>query len=222
MAAKCWPYWIFYIVNAHLQPILMIFVSKFMVHRALSDKTYLSLGLLSPLITELHTLEETRCLKNWCLSRQITFSTDAVDDSLGPSSNQGRPKPGTSAAQGCLLRPPKLYRTNPRMCHQHGHESWVGVYSIDGTQTDSLCYSESSMVWLTSLPTTFNPTTPVREVPNACGSYKILKMSTSTLTVFPCTIIDWNRLPTIVTDVQTLQEFREGLSSLPPQLLQPY
>ena len=31
------------------QPILMILVSKFMVHRALSDKTYLSLGLLSPL-----------------------------------------------------------------------------------------------------------------------------------------------------------------------------
>ena len=40
-------------LNAHnlpiFQPILMIFVSKFMVHRALSDKTYLSLGLLSPL-----------------------------------------------------------------------------------------------------------------------------------------------------------------------------
>ena len=32
------------------QPILMILVSKFMVHRVLSDKTYLSLGLLSPLI----------------------------------------------------------------------------------------------------------------------------------------------------------------------------
>ena len=31
------------------QPILMILVSKFMVPRALSDKTYLSLGLLSPL-----------------------------------------------------------------------------------------------------------------------------------------------------------------------------
>ena len=31
------------------QPILMILVSKFMVYRALSDKTYLSLGLLSPL-----------------------------------------------------------------------------------------------------------------------------------------------------------------------------
>ena len=30
--------------------ILMILVSKFMVHRALSDKRYLSLGLLSPLI----------------------------------------------------------------------------------------------------------------------------------------------------------------------------
>ena len=31
------------------QPILMILVSKFMTHRALSDKIYLSLGLLSPL-----------------------------------------------------------------------------------------------------------------------------------------------------------------------------
>ena len=31
------------------QPILMILVSKFMVHRALFDKTYLLLGLLSPL-----------------------------------------------------------------------------------------------------------------------------------------------------------------------------
>ena len=31
------------------QPILMILVSKFMVHRALADKTYLSLGLPSPL-----------------------------------------------------------------------------------------------------------------------------------------------------------------------------
>ena len=41
-------------LNAHnlliSQPILMILVSKFMVHRALSDKTYLLLGLLSPLI----------------------------------------------------------------------------------------------------------------------------------------------------------------------------
>ena len=40
-------------LNAHnfpiFQPILMILVSKFLVHRALSDETYLSLGLLSPL-----------------------------------------------------------------------------------------------------------------------------------------------------------------------------
>ena len=40
-------------LNAHnlpiYQPILMILLSKFMVHRALSDKIYLSLGLLSPL-----------------------------------------------------------------------------------------------------------------------------------------------------------------------------
>ena len=41
-------------LNAHnlpiFKPILMILVSKIMVHRALSDKTYLSLGLLSPLM----------------------------------------------------------------------------------------------------------------------------------------------------------------------------
>ena len=41
-------------LNAHnlpiFQPILMILVSKFLVRRALSDKTYLSFGLLSPLI----------------------------------------------------------------------------------------------------------------------------------------------------------------------------
>ena len=40
-------------LNAHnfliFQPILMILVTKFMVYRALSDKTYLLLGLLSPL-----------------------------------------------------------------------------------------------------------------------------------------------------------------------------
>ena len=42
-------------VNANnlriFQPILIILVSKFMVHRAPSDKTYLSLGLLSPLMS---------------------------------------------------------------------------------------------------------------------------------------------------------------------------
>ena len=41
--------------NAHtfpiFEPILMILVSKCMVHRVLSDKTYISLGLLSPLIS---------------------------------------------------------------------------------------------------------------------------------------------------------------------------
>ena len=40
-------------LNAHnlpiLQPILIILVSKFIVHRALSVKKYLSLGFLSPL-----------------------------------------------------------------------------------------------------------------------------------------------------------------------------
>ena len=41
-------------LNVHnfpiFQPILMIFVSNYMVHEAVSDKTNLSLGLLSPLI----------------------------------------------------------------------------------------------------------------------------------------------------------------------------
>ena len=41
-------------LNAHnlpiFQQILMILVSKFIVHRALSDKTHFLLGLLSPLI----------------------------------------------------------------------------------------------------------------------------------------------------------------------------
>ena len=40
-------------LNAHnlpiFQPVLMILVSKFTVYQALSDKTYLLLGLLSPL-----------------------------------------------------------------------------------------------------------------------------------------------------------------------------
>ena len=40
-------------LNAHNfpinEPILMIIVSKFIVHRVLSDKAYLSLALLSPL-----------------------------------------------------------------------------------------------------------------------------------------------------------------------------
>ena len=38
-----------FVIMRIFQPILMILVSKFMVHRALSYKTYLSLGLLSPL-----------------------------------------------------------------------------------------------------------------------------------------------------------------------------
>ena len=48
-------------LNAHslpiFLPILMIFVSKFMFHRALSDETYLSLGLLSPLRQKLNKIK---------------------------------------------------------------------------------------------------------------------------------------------------------------------
>ena len=43
-------------LNAHkfpiFQPVLLILVSKFMAHSALSDETYLLLGLLSPLKAE--------------------------------------------------------------------------------------------------------------------------------------------------------------------------
>ena len=39
------------------EPILMIRLSIFMLHRDLSDKTYLSLGLLSPLIQILMIVE---------------------------------------------------------------------------------------------------------------------------------------------------------------------
>ena len=46
-------------LNAHnlsiFRLILMILVSKFMFYKALSYKTYLSLGLLSPLIYETNT-----------------------------------------------------------------------------------------------------------------------------------------------------------------------
>ena len=41
------------------QPTLLILVSKFMIHRILYDKTYLSLGLLSPLISLANVLSLT-------------------------------------------------------------------------------------------------------------------------------------------------------------------
>ena len=54
--------------NAHnlpiFQPILMILVSKFMVQRALSDKTYLSLGLLSP-INRFNGAPTSRLVQMW-------------------------------------------------------------------------------------------------------------------------------------------------------------
>ena len=50
MAAKCWQ---LNSLNAHnfpiFEPILITLVSTLMVHRVRPDKTYLSLGLLSPL-----------------------------------------------------------------------------------------------------------------------------------------------------------------------------
>ena len=52
-------------LNAHNLPIfqliLMTLIPKFMVHRALSDKTYLSLGFLSPLIQPIRNIELIGC-----------------------------------------------------------------------------------------------------------------------------------------------------------------
>ena len=67
------------------QPILMILVSKFMGHRALSDKAYLSLGLLSPLnwyqSVSSHVTETLLCdheqnfIKNVLMQKISTYRT---------------------------------------------------------------------------------------------------------------------------------------------------
>ena len=68
-------------LNAHnlpiFQPILMILVSKFMVHRALSDKTYLSLGLLSPLNNiNIQTLAPCGTTPNAAISKYLHLIED--------------------------------------------------------------------------------------------------------------------------------------------------
>lgn len=56
-----------------------------------------------------------------------------------------------------------------------------------------------------------NITVPVVTI--VCIIFRHLKMYTSThFTLIP-SFSDWNWLPTSVTDAQTLQEFREGLST---------
>ena len=56
------------------QPILIILVSKCMVHRALSDKTYLSLGLLSPLRVKCSIIHATEplSLQNHCTRKALS------------------------------------------------------------------------------------------------------------------------------------------------------
>ena len=73
-------------LNAHNLPnfqlILIILVSKFMVHRARPDKTYSSLGLLSPLklclfsypLVSAYVLETQ---KN-CLKETVLLSTNSI------------------------------------------------------------------------------------------------------------------------------------------------
>ena len=69
-------------LNAHtfpnFQPILMLLVSKFMVDKEFSDKTYISLGLLSPLMNCLDRCSTygqiCHCdLQNRCVHEIISF-----------------------------------------------------------------------------------------------------------------------------------------------------
>ena len=51
------------------QPILMILVSKFMIHRALSEKTHVLIRLLSPLITyKIHRIYKNAKLQCKCVT----------------------------------------------------------------------------------------------------------------------------------------------------------
>ena len=57
------------------QLILLILVSKFMVQRALSDKTYLLLGLLSPLMFKIFFYRNRQYfMRFWYLSYILPFS----------------------------------------------------------------------------------------------------------------------------------------------------
>ena len=56
------------------QLILMILVSKFMVHRALFDKTYLSLRLLSPLSLFMHIVRNLRSRLNYIFCYNLPSS----------------------------------------------------------------------------------------------------------------------------------------------------
>ena len=64
------------------QPILMILVSKSMVYRALSDKPYLSIGLLSPLMFYLAIVNKIlRHCHSW-LARQYMSTQVLLNLSL--------------------------------------------------------------------------------------------------------------------------------------------
>ena len=84
-------------LNAHnlpiFQPIMMILVSKFMVHIVLSDKTYLSLGLLSPL-SGFQVIEQTRFVTDRQTDGQTVGQTDRRPgkNNMSPDPKGGRHK----------------------------------------------------------------------------------------------------------------------------------
>ena len=99
-------------LNAHNLPIfqliLMIFVSKFMVHRALSDKTYLSLGLLSPLrsMSCWFDLHWRHCLVSLSKTLYPLFSTSSTQEDLGVQWLSGRVL--DSRQRGCGFEPHRI------------------------------------------------------------------------------------------------------------------
>ena len=72
-------------LNAHnfpiFQTILMTLVLKFMVHRALSNKTYLSLGLLSAVFIN-STRKTAVCLQNIKISCLNGPSSNKISENL--------------------------------------------------------------------------------------------------------------------------------------------
>ena len=92
-------------------------------------------------------------------------------------------------------------------------QSGMGILPVLTFCRHALCvFQKSSMGLLTSVLNLFNSTTVVLQDHIAYANFRPL------CPFYPRTTSDWNRLPTAVTDLQTLQGFREGLAHLPPSL----
>ena len=125
-------------LNAHnlpiLQPILMILVSKFMVHRALSDKTYLSLGLLSPL-----NLSKGQLIEISNLSRVIWSPVEQVGHGIST------PRIPLSYLEVCVFSVPCYKRVKQVDNHQVEQEKVIEETDEDGGWVDTHHFSGSML-----------------------------------------------------------------------------